>query len=743
LLVQAQDGLYAEGGTDSANMMPAHRGMFTEHAARKPQPPRSNAPPRAAAPAGAAAALSPAEQAARASEGEHAAGEYEKAEKTESKLALRDAELEDAADTGASKLLDSYNSAVNGAVDDYAKLSQRVDERSARAFEGLPARSGARSKDFGKSAKTQAARQQRPVRSNVVEPGDPLADQKEVFNRLGVSGSLYGVPREYRHEVDATGGARAVKAHVPAYVRRAAHEAADADYIRERAVPRRPKSAGAPKRYLDNVQKEAKAPLLKVAHGQSLKQIINSAVKSALAKQPNSPLNGFMSEESQDRAEDDAHPMGLTENTFHPATGTSSLSQLSQGGRGRVARGRQPAASSSGGRTESLSSDPAGTLNALELPGVSSHRVQAQAFRSAWHHLDDQIDTIFGPSRAELRRRAARARRERQQRNVLRVQQMARVVAAQGGSRGGLPAAAQQQQALSAHDAAMQAKEREELGELKAEVKKLREKAQVRKLKEQVGKLRQQVLSREQREVLKEEAEDKEGVDEESIKAAFERVDTDGDDTISVDELKAALKDLDLNIPADLLEEVLTAEGIEDADAVDLAGFSDVVKRVEEKLKEDGDRPRVCEDKLRHIFDTFDANHDGAITKDELSEGLADLGVEMSSDQIDALLARMKRKEAADKLAEVPRPSPPCLRVASLSRSLSPRAAPPPPPPSPLPPSRHTCHWLTFKAKADAEAKEEADRKKAAADATVFFLFLSLTLCENRLASYMSTFVCM
>jgi len=140
--------------------------------------------------------------------------------------------------------------------------------------------------------------------------------------------------------------------------------------------------------------------------------------------------------------------------------------------------------------------------------------------------------------------------------------------------------------------------------------------------------------------------------DEESIKAAFERVDTDGDDTISVDELKAALKDLDLNIPADLLEEVLTAEGIEDADAVDLAGFSDVVKRVEEKLKEDGDRPRVCEDKLRHIFDTFDANHGGAITKDELSEGLADLGVEMSSDQIDALLARMKRKEAADKLAE-------------------------------------------------------------------------------------------
>ena len=162
-------------------------------------------------------------------------------------------------------------------------------------------------------------------------------------------------------------------------------------------------------------------------------------------------------------------------------------------------------------------------------------------------------------------------------------------------------------------------------------------------------------------------------MDEESIKAAFERVDTDGDDTISVDELKAALKDLDLNIPADLLEEVLTAEGIEDADAVDLAGFSDVVKRVEEQLKWDGDRPRVCEDKLRHIFDTFDANHDGAITKDELSEGLADLGVEMSSDQIDALLARMKRKEAADKLAEVPRPSPPRLRVASLSLSLSSR----------------------------------------------------------------------
>ena len=62
----------------------------------------------------------------------------------------------------------------------------------------------------------------------------------------------------------------------------------------------------------------------------------------------------------------------------------------------------------------------------------------------------------------------------------------------------------------------------------------------------------------------------------------------------------------------------------------------------------------------------------------------------------------------------------------------------------PFPPNLcHTCPWLAFKAKADVEAKEEADRKKAAADATVFFLFLSLALCENRLASYMSTFVCM
>ena len=60
-----------------------------------------------------------------------------------------------------------------------------------------------------------------------------------------------------------------------------------------------------------------------------------------------------------------------------------------------------------------------------------------------------------------------------------------------------------------------------------------------------------------------------------------------------------------------------------------------------------------------------------------------------------------------------------------------------------LPLPCHTCPSLVFKVQADAEAKEEADRKKAAADATVFFLFLSLALCENRLASYMSTFVCM
>ena len=290
-----------------------------------------------------------------------------------------------------------------------------MDERSARAFEGLPARSGTRSKDLGKSAKALAAHHGRAVRSNVVEPGDPLADQKEVFNRLGVSGSLYRVPREYRDEVDVTGGARAVNTHVPAYVRRAEHEAADADYIRERAVPRRPKSAGAPTRYLDSVQKRAKAPLLKVAHGQSLKQIINAAVKSALAKQPSdSPLNSFMDEESKDRAEASEHPMGLTENTppgpsLKIASGTSSLSQLSQG-QGTLGLGARVRLSktSNRARTESLASDPAGVLNALELPGASSHEVQAEAFHSQMRHLDNQIDTIFGPSRAELRRRAER-----------------------------------------------------------------------------------------------------------------------------------------------------------------------------------------------------------------------------------------------------------------------------------------------------------------------------------------------
>ena len=47
-------------------------------------------------------------------------------------------------------------------------------------------------------------------------------------------------------------------------------------------------------------------------------------------------------------------------------------------------------------------------MNALELPGASSHEVQAEAFHSQMRHLDNQIDTIFGPSRAELRRRAER-----------------------------------------------------------------------------------------------------------------------------------------------------------------------------------------------------------------------------------------------------------------------------------------------------------------------------------------------
>jgi len=418
----AQEGLYTEGVSDSS--MPSHQGMFTERAARKPLAGgvvQTSALPAArmtGSKAGQARskakfsvvqdALSSSEKAARSSEGQHSTEEYETAENTQSKLALRDAQLEDAADKGANNLLDSYNDAVNGAVDDYSKMSQEVDARSARAFEGLPEGS-AQAADFSKSAKGQHARRAAASLTNTVEPGDPLADQKNVFNSLGVTGSLYGVPREYRGEVDATGGARSVHSRVPAYVRRAAHDAADATYIREREVPKRPKSAGPPQRYLDNVQKQAKAPLLEVAHGKSLKQIINSAVKSALAKQPkNSDLSSFMNEESRDRAEDKAHPMGLTENTFNPATSTTTLTQLPSR-RARVSRGRRRASrSDDDAQTQSLASDPAAPLNALELPGVSSHQVQAQAFRATWNHLDNQIDTIFGPSRAELRRRAAR-----------------------------------------------------------------------------------------------------------------------------------------------------------------------------------------------------------------------------------------------------------------------------------------------------------------------------------------------
>jgi hypothetical protein len=84
----------------------------------------------------------------------------------------------------------------------------------------------------------------------------------------------------------------------------------------------------------------------------------------------------------------------------------------------------------------------------------------------------------------------------------------------------------------------------------------------VRKLKEQVSRLREQVLDKEQKEVQEEEEEDEEFVDEEhmdegSIKAAFELVDTDHDSTISVNELKDALVDLDLDVPPDMLQEVM------------------------------------------------------------------------------------------------------------------------------------------------------------------------------------------
>ena len=73
-LVQAQNGLYLEGGTaaGSGNMMPAHRGMFTDSAGGVAKasalPAGSTALSPAAPSVVAPASVSPAEQAARASE---------------------------------------------------------------------------------------------------------------------------------------------------------------------------------------------------------------------------------------------------------------------------------------------------------------------------------------------------------------------------------------------------------------------------------------------------------------------------------------------------------------------------------------------------------------------------------------------------------------------------------------------------------------------------------------------------
>jgi hypothetical protein len=73
-LVQAQNGLYLEGGTaaGSGNMMPAHQGMFTDSAGGVSKasalPAGSTAVSPVAPSVNAPAALSPAEQAARASE---------------------------------------------------------------------------------------------------------------------------------------------------------------------------------------------------------------------------------------------------------------------------------------------------------------------------------------------------------------------------------------------------------------------------------------------------------------------------------------------------------------------------------------------------------------------------------------------------------------------------------------------------------------------------------------------------
>jgi len=114
-------------------------------------------------------------------------------------------------------------------------------------------------------------------------------------------------------------------------------------------------------------------------------------------------------------------------------------------------------------------------------------------------------------------------------------------------------------------------------------------------------------------------------------KEAFKLFDTDGDGTISVQELSTVMKSLGLQPSPQEIQEMMTEADEDGSGSIEFDEFLNMMKR---KMKENENSI----DDVKAAFKVFDQDGDGYISSDELRNVMSTLGEMLSEEEIEEMI---------------------------------------------------------------------------------------------------------
>nr|XP_004662458.1 calmodulin-like protein 5 [Jaculus jaculus] len=116
----------------------------------------------------------------------------------------------------------------------------------------------------------------------------------------------------------------------------------------------------------------------------------------------------------------------------------------------------------------------------------------------------------------------------------------------------------------------------------------------------------------------------------EEFHAAFSRFDKDGDGHINVQELGDVMKALGKDLSEEELKALIAKV---DTDGDGTISFEEFLAAVTRHMK-----GASTEEELRAVFQAFDTNGDGHITVDELKQAMAQIGEQLSQEELDTMI---------------------------------------------------------------------------------------------------------